>query len=83
MFSIQIQEYELECTKDSLGQMSICKAENVRKDEIIASLRKELAAYKKNSWSKDIRYLWSKHSQALSVNITTCPNISTVSAALY
>lgn len=45
----------MECTRDSVGQLSVCKAENVRKDEIIASLRKELAAYKKNAWSKDIR----------------------------
>lgn len=40
---------------DSLHRLAVHESESRRKDEVIASLRMELAAYKKNSRSKDIR----------------------------
>lgn len=49
------QEYQLECARDSIDQLSACKAEGVKKDSIITTLRKELATYKKNAWSEDLR----------------------------
>ena len=52
-----IQDYQLECAKDRIDQLSLCKDESLKKDTVIASLRKELSAFKKNSWSKDFRYV--------------------------
>ena len=40
---------------DSLHRLAVHESESRRKDDVIASLRMELAAYKKNSRSKDIR----------------------------
>lgn len=45
----------LECAHDSIKQLAVFEAESKRKDEVIATLRKDLAAFKKNSKKKDFR----------------------------
>ncbi len=42
---------------DQLSKLAVLEAEEERKNEIVAELRKELAAHKKNSWSKDLAYV--------------------------
>ena len=54
--SAPAQEYELECAQDMLQSLSMYEAECQRKDRVIRELRRELAAYKHNSHSKDVRY---------------------------
>ncbi len=49
------QEYKLECAGDQLQSLSVYEDECGRKDGVIVELRRELAAYKHNSHTKDIR----------------------------
>ncbi len=49
------QEYKLECAEDQLQSLSVYEDECGRKDGVIRELRRELAAYKHDSHTKDIR----------------------------
>ncbi|XP_064404542.1 forkhead-associated domain-containing protein 1-like isoform X2 [Halichondria panicea] len=51
------KEYKLECAGDQLQSLSVYKDECGRKDGVIVELRRELAAYKHNSHTKDISYV--------------------------
>ena len=50
------QEYQLDCIKDELKQLLVFESESKRKDEVIATLRKEIVEYKKCTQSRDVRY---------------------------
>jgi len=50
-----MQEYQLECSRDQLQQLSVCESESKRKDQVILALRKEIAEYKKCTQSRDVR----------------------------
>ena len=50
-----VQDYQLECMSDSVQRLTALEAEEKRKNELISDLRRELAAYKKNSRHKDFR----------------------------
>ena len=52
-----LQDYEVQCLTDRVCRQAPFESESQRKDAVIAELRKELAAYKKNSMAKDLRYV--------------------------
>ena len=47
----------MQCLNDRVSRLALFESESQRKDAVIAELRKELAAYKKNSKAKDLRYI--------------------------
>ena len=52
-----LQDYQVQCLTDRVCRLALFESESQRKDAIIAELRKELAAYKKNPMAKDQRYV--------------------------
>ena len=52
-----LQDYQVQCLTDRVCRQASFGSESQRKDAVIAELRKELAAYKKNSMAKDLRYV--------------------------
>ncbi len=56
---VPTQECELECARDQLQSLLVYEGECGRKDRVMKELRKELAAYKQNSHSKDIKWACS------------------------
>ena len=50
-----LQDYQVQCLTDRVCRLALFESESQRKDAIIAELRKELAAYKKNPMAKDLR----------------------------
>ena len=52
-----LQDYQVQCLTDRVCRLALIESESQRNDAIIAELRKELAAYKKNSKAKDLRYI--------------------------
>ena len=53
-----MQDYQLQCLNDSIHSLAVYETESKRKDKVIADLRKEVAAYQKNSREKDLRYYY-------------------------
>ena len=56
---------------DSVQRLTAVGAEDRRKDELVSNLRKELAAYKKNSRHKEFRFVCSRYN-------STCDSLSTI-----
>ncbi len=52
-----LQDYQVQCLTDRVCRLALFESESQRKVAIIAELRKELAAYKKNPMAKDLRYV--------------------------
>ena len=52
-----LQDYQVQCLTDRVCRLALFESESQRKDAVIAELRKELAAYKKNPKAKDLRYV--------------------------
>ncbi len=47
----------MQCLTDRVCRLAPFESESQRKDAVIAELRKELAAYKKNPMAKDLGYV--------------------------
>ncbi len=48
---------QVQCLTNRVCRLALFESESQRKDAVIAELRKELAAYKKNPMAKDLRYV--------------------------
>ena len=60
---------------DSVQRLTAVGAEDKRKDELVSNLRRELAAYKKNSRHKEFRCICSHYN-------STCDRLSSIITAL-